>query len=226
MEDTTSEVPQADALLLSDDEKRVLELYDKLQQLQLEIALITAQKNYLANDFMARGAETAQNDLLQARARYVLRNEVTESVVMANPVLQAVHGGINASPVERDLLPVLTQRDSTAVSMAHQSTSLRQTMEQIIDVETQSMRLSRQNVDLAAEVLELAEEANKQKDTPVDDPEQAEEIAQLEDEVKSSRQRWRVMKATASAIIAGSGVNWAADPELKSIVLDEDDDGV
>ncbi|KAK6066477.1 hypothetical protein SCUP234_03983 [Seiridium cupressi] len=176
MEDTPSEVPQADALLLSDDEKRVLELYDKLQQLQLEIALITAQKNYVAR--------------------------------------------------LRDLLPVLTQRDSTAVSMAHQSTSLRQTMEQIIDVETQSMRLSRQNVDLAAEVLELAEEANKQKDAPVDDPEQAEEIAQLEDEVKSSRQRWRVMKATASAIIAGSGVNWAADPELKSIVLDEDDDGV
>ncbi|KAK9780938.1 putative Centromere protein H (CENP-H)-domain-containing protein [Seiridium cardinale] len=226
MEDTPSEMPQADALLLSNDERRALELYDKLQQLQLEIALITAQKNYVANNSTARGAETAQNDLLQARARYVLRNEVTESVVMANPVLQAIHGGINASPIERDLLPVLDQRDSAAVSMAHQSTSLRQTMEQIIDVETQSMRLSRQNVDLAAEVLELAEEANKQKDAPVDDPEQAEEIAQLEDEVKSSRQRWRVMKATASAIIAGSGVNWAADPELKSIVLDEDDDGV
>lgn len=33
-------------LLLSDEEKRALELYDKLQQLQLEIALITTQKNY------------------------------------------------------------------------------------------------------------------------------------------------------------------------------------
>lgn len=33
-------------LLLSDDEQRVLELYDRLQQLQLEIALITAQKEY------------------------------------------------------------------------------------------------------------------------------------------------------------------------------------
>ena len=33
-------------LPLSEDETRVLELYDKLQRLQLEIALITAQKNY------------------------------------------------------------------------------------------------------------------------------------------------------------------------------------
>lgn len=34
-------------LLLSDDEKRVLELHDRLQKLQLEIALITAQKNHV-----------------------------------------------------------------------------------------------------------------------------------------------------------------------------------
>ena len=33
-------------LLLSDDEKRILYLHDRLQQLQLEIALLTAQKNY------------------------------------------------------------------------------------------------------------------------------------------------------------------------------------
>lgn len=38
-------------LLLSDDEKRVLELYDRLQQLQLETALLTAQKNYKPSPF-------------------------------------------------------------------------------------------------------------------------------------------------------------------------------
>ena len=34
-------------LPLSSDEKRVLELHDRLQQLQLEIALLTAQKDYV-----------------------------------------------------------------------------------------------------------------------------------------------------------------------------------
>ncbi len=33
-------------LLLSDDEKQILESHDRLQQLQLEIALLKAQKNY------------------------------------------------------------------------------------------------------------------------------------------------------------------------------------
>ena len=35
-----------DPLLLSDGEKRVLALHDKLQQLQLEIALLKAQQDY------------------------------------------------------------------------------------------------------------------------------------------------------------------------------------
>jgi hypothetical protein len=103
---------------------------------------------------------------------------------------------------------------------------MRQVMEDIIDVESRSLRLSRQNVDLAAEVLSLAEETHKHKDAVKEDSEQAKQIVQLEREVKASRQRWRVMKATASAIVAGSGVEWAADEHLRSMVLDEDDDGV
>lgn len=126
----------------------------------------------------------------------------------------------------RDLLPVLTERDSTSITLAQQSTALRQITEEVIVVESQSLRLSRQNVDLAAQVLALAEQTNQQKNAAIRDQEQAEEITELEKDVKSARQRWRVMKATASAIIAGSGVDWAADDQLRSIVLDEDDDGV
>ncbi|ETS86914.1 hypothetical protein PFICI_00742 [Pestalotiopsis fici W106-1] len=214
------------SLPLSEDEKRVLELYDRLQQLQLEIALITAQKNYTPSTSRAQTVEDAQNDLLESRARYVLRNQVTESVVMANPVLQAVHGGTNASPIEKDLLGVLAKRDSASIALADQTTSTKQINEEIMDVRSRTLQLSRQNVDLASQVLSLAGEAEERKAAAVEDTEQAEEIAQLEQEVKASRQRWRVMKATASAIVAGSGVDWAADEQLKSIVLDEDDDGV
>jgi hypothetical protein len=44
---------------------------------------------------------TVQNDLLESRAQYFLQQEVAENVMMVNPVLQAVHGGTNASPIER-----------------------------------------------------------------------------------------------------------------------------
>ena len=43
----------------------------------------------------------AQNALLEARAKYRLRNDAIEAVLMANPILRAVHNGTQASPVER-----------------------------------------------------------------------------------------------------------------------------
>ncbi|KAI1872990.1 uncharacterized protein JN550_003864 [Neoarthrinium moseri] len=224
--DGAAEEHKPSQLLLSEDEGRVLELYDRLQHLQLEIALITAQKNFEPGDITAPNVEAAQNNLLESRARYMLRNEVAEGVIMSNPVLQAVHGGINASLIERDLRPVLLQRDQASTSLAQQTSLSRQITDEIIEVESQSLRISRENVDLASQVLALAEEVNKHKTEPIEDPAQANEIAQLEKEVKASRQRWRVMKATASAVVAGSGVDWASSEELRSIVLDEDDDGV
>jgi len=45
--------------------------------------------------------QDASERLLEAKARYALRNTIVESVMMANPVLKAVHAGLNATPIER-----------------------------------------------------------------------------------------------------------------------------
>ncbi|KAI1373698.1 centromere protein H (CENP-H)-domain-containing protein [Hypoxylon crocopeplum] len=216
-------------LLLSDDEKRVLELHDRLQQLQLEIALLTAQKNYdpSTSPYTAENGsiEEAQKALLDSRSRYVLQNHVVESVVSANPILQAVHNGTKASPIERDLLPILEQRDESSSTLAHQSTELRAVLDEITEVESQSLRLGRENVDLASKLLDLAEQMDRSKADAIDtDPERAAEISRLEDQVRLSRQRWRVLKGTASGVVAGSGVDWSRDVGLRDIVLDPEND--
>ncbi|KAI1209385.1 centromere protein H (CENP-H)-domain-containing protein [Annulohypoxylon truncatum] len=215
-------------LLLSDDEKRILELHDRLQQLQLEIALLTAQKNYDPSTSLLtenESMEAAQKALLDSRSRYVLRNQVAESIVAANPILQAVHNGTKASPIERDLLPVLEQRDQSSSVLSQQSTELRGLLDEITEVESQSLRLGRENVQLAAELLDLAEQTDRSKAEAINmDPERAAEISRLEDQVKLSRQRWRVLKGTASAVVAGSGVDWSRDAELRDIVLDPEND--
>lgn len=41
------------ALLLSSTEKRVLELHDRLQELQRQIALLKAQRNYATGTFIS-----------------------------------------------------------------------------------------------------------------------------------------------------------------------------
>ena len=54
--------------------------------------------------FTDEDTRKAQSDLLEARAKYVLRNNVVEAVMMANPILKAVHNGTNTSPIERYVL--------------------------------------------------------------------------------------------------------------------------
>ncbi|KAI1302199.1 centromere protein H (CENP-H)-domain-containing protein [Xylaria venustula] len=219
MEDRGIEVTTP--LVLSDKEKRVLELHDKLEQLQLEIALLNAQKKYVPDTTSGRTVEVAQHELLESRARYVLRNEVVTNVVSVNPILQAVHNGTNASPIERDLLPLLTDRDSASTTLASQTTELQSLLSDLTDVESRSLRLSRENVTLAERLLDLTKRTEQGKaELLAGESEYAAEIAGLKGEVKSSRQRWRVLKDTAGAIIAGSGVDWASDPELRDMVLD------
>lgn len=109
-------------LPLSEDEQRVLDLYDQLQQLRLEIEIINAQSSYkpsiaelcpprwqkkytnihvaTSHKDEAVSAET-QQALLEARANFRLRNDVVESVMTANPILKAVHNGTNAAPAEK-----------------------------------------------------------------------------------------------------------------------------
>ena len=88
------------------------------------------------------------------------------------------------------------------------------------NVQVESIRINRRNVELAANVLTLAKAADQNKAEAIDDPATKEEIARLEKELKASRQKWKVMKGTASAVVAGSGVDWVKDPELRDIVLD------
>ncbi|KAG5978127.1 hypothetical protein E4U55_006369, partial [Claviceps digitariae] len=90
-------------LPLSEDEQRVLQLYDQLQQLRLEIAIINAQSVYrpVPSRDASKVSEQTQRDVLDARANFRLRNDVVESVMTANPILKAVHNGTNATPAER-----------------------------------------------------------------------------------------------------------------------------
>ena len=73
---------------------------------------------------------------------------------------------------------------------------------------------------MAAEVLELAEAVRQKNSVSIDSPEAKAEISNLESQVKASKQKWRIIKGTASAVVAGSGVDWVSDQKLRDMVLD------
>jgi hypothetical protein len=120
----------------------------------------------------------------------------------------------------RDLLPYVEKRDLASVAVSGIAASSQEQARDLALVETEAMRLSRENVDLAAEILELAGQVESRGPASVEEPSSKEALKVLQQEVKASRRKWDIIKGTASAIVVGSGVDWVADPHLTDMVLD------
>ncbi|KAJ6787980.1 hypothetical protein PWT90_08693 [Aphanocladium album] len=217
MED--AEATREPQLALSEDERQILELYDKLQHVRLEIAIINAQKSQKSTpaDDSPEAQAAAQNALLQARSKYKLRNDAVELVMMANPVLKAVHGGTSASPIERDLLPYIVDRDEAAVQVAKTTAQTQKTRDAITDVQVETLRVCRRNVNLTSRLFGLAEQLKERKAVDWDGGEEAMRV-------REEKRKWRAVKGAASGIVAGSGVDWVSDEALRDMVLDPEDD--
>ena len=123
----------------------------------------------------------------------------------------------------RDLLPLIHERDTASIALTKLSTQLQNAKEELKHVELDNININRLNAELSAHMIALAGEANSQQKENISDPKLRQQLDELEREMKLSKQKWRIMKATASATIVGSGVDWARDPKLLKIVLDEED---
>ncbi|KAG8164647.1 hypothetical protein KVR01_004922 [Diaporthe batatas] len=237
MQDVADEVDISNGPSFSDEEKEILGLYDQVQKLELELALAKArtrlaeaEKGGADDDDREEDdpneVEEARNQLLEAMSLYTLRNGVVNNVLITNPLLKGIHGSTAASPIEQDILPWVQARDSASRDVAKQSAAAKQVLAQLTDAESEALRAARRNRELAAEVLRLAREADRGRAGGAagpgggGDPAAEAQIAELEGRLAASRRKWRVMKGTASGIVAGSGVNWAADPVLRDVVLD------
>lgn len=96
--------------------------------------------------------------------------------------------------------------------------------ESLTEIEVEHILVSRKNTELAATMMELAEQANTQNKDDITDPAMREQLDGLERALKTSRQRWRIMKGAASAVVAGSGMDWSRDKTLRDLVLDNESD--
>ncbi|KAH7330174.1 centromere protein H (CENP-H)-domain-containing protein [Rhexocercosporidium sp. MPI-PUGE-AT-0058] len=229
--------------LMTEDERRILDVYDRLEELQLEIALLKAQgvlsrgesiryrvlvRVLTCTDEPVEASDediaTAQQELLKAKSLYFLRGNVIENVLITNPILRAVHASNSATAIEQDLLPLLEKRDQRSFTLTKLATQERSAQDQLIKVQAENIELARKNTELAARMLALADEANIQRKEDIEDSKLRNQLDELEVEIKLSRQKWRIMKETASAAIAGSGVDWISDLKLRGIVMGDEGD--
>ncbi|PHH72873.1 hypothetical protein CDD80_4197 [Ophiocordyceps camponoti-rufipedis] len=221
--DKVDEEPQPQtALSLSSDEQRVLDLFDTIQQLRIEMAIVRALQTGNSG-----ASEPLRDDLLEARAKLKLRNDAIEAVMMANPILRAVHNGTDASPIERhaDLLPFVERRDEAAVAVAGQASDMESIRSQLTVIHSETVRVTRHNVELTAELCDLADQLRRRKvGSGLGSPGTRSAVTQLEQQVANRRKRWRAIKGVVSGVVCGSGIDWADDDELRGMVLDPEDE--
>ncbi|CRG85989.1 hypothetical protein PISL3812_02992 [Talaromyces islandicus] len=208
-----------DELSLSSKEEQLLRLYDHIQELDLEQAVLEQDIEQPSNEDVEGQLRIAERELLEARATYTVRKKAAESVLMTDPILKTVHLR-GATPAERALLPLVNRRDILSLVYENLANAQASTLKALSDAEVDHIRTTKHNQELARQLLELTAQESSWRDTLVDQSLQS-QIAEAERQHKAARVKWDTMKNIASAVIAGSGVDWARDDQLRALVLDE-----
>lgn len=81
---------------------------------------------------------------------------------------------------------------------------------------------ARKNAALTQTLLELADES-KQGVDDVQDPVLRSHVEDLEQERRVQRSRWRTLKSIVGGVVAGSGLDWAGNDELRELVVDDEE---
>lgn len=96
-------------------------------------------------------------------------------------------------------------------------------LKQLRDTEVENIQINQENQELVRQLLELTKEDDTWRDR-LQDADLASELDGLEADLKTRKRKWEVLKNIASAMVVGSGLNWADDEKLCALVLDESDD--
>ncbi|KAJ0426065.1 centromere protein H (CENP-H)-domain-containing protein [Aspergillus carlsbadensis] len=210
-----------DTVSFSDKEATILQLYHQIQEQELEKAILEQELESTSTDSAEELAD-AERELLDARATYTVRNKAVGTVLITDPILKAIHlKGV--SPAERALLRLVNRRDVLSLAQENLGDVHNATQKRLSTLEVENVQLHQKNQELVRELLELTEDDESWREE-LDDPELKQQLAELDADYKKSKARWELMKSVASAIVVGSGVNWADHEHLTALVLDESDD--
>ncbi|KAJ5493149.1 hypothetical protein N7539_001895 [Penicillium diatomitis] len=211
-----------DIVTLSETEELVLQLARRVQEQQLEKALLEQEFETLSGDDVEEQLATAEREFLEARASFTVRSKATRTVLMTDPILKAVHSKANIPP-ERALFRLVNRRDVLALAQENLSGIHDQILRQMDDLKIANLTINRENQELVRELLELTKQDSSWREQ-LGDPELELELTRFEAEYRRSKAKWDAMKNIASAIVVGSGLDWASDDALRALVLDESDD--
>ncbi|KAJ5167969.1 uncharacterized protein N7482_003563 [Penicillium canariense] len=210
-----------DIVTFSEKEALVLQLAGQIQEQQLEKALLEQDPESLAGDNVEEALAIAERELLESRATYTVRRKAARTILMTDPILKAVH--LKATTPLNALLRLVNRRDVLALAQENLASARELVLKQLSDAEVENLQLNRENQELVRELLELTKQDSSWRER-LQDADLASQLDRLDAELKRNRAKWEIMKNIASAMVVGSGLDWANDDTLRGLVLDESDD--
>ncbi|KAK8246886.1 hypothetical protein HDK90DRAFT_24130 [Phyllosticta capitalensis] len=166
------DTPASNAVTLTEKETLVLCLWDQLRELELERAVLDAEKRASPSSTTEASQDAllaAQRDALDSRATYLLRNKITDQVITTDPIIKAVHATNTSpttspnplAPVNPRLLPLIHTRDVLSLSHAQLTTALGATATELANASAAVTAANSRNRALAATLLELTAQKSK-----------------------------------------------------------------
>ncbi|ODH53538.1 hypothetical protein GX48_00371 [Paracoccidioides brasiliensis] len=214
-----------DVMSLSRKELQVLELYDRIQEQELEAALLSqdyvepASDDADADDDIEERLAQAERELLEARSTYSVRRKAIETVLMTDPSIQSVHAASNF-PAERALLPLINRRDLLSLIYENLSRAHASCIQTLSDAKVENIQHNEKNQQMVQTLLGLTS-AEKTWREEITDPKLRAQLETVEKECKAEQANWVTIKRIVSAAIVASGIDWAEDEKLRDLVVDD-----
>ncbi|KAJ5287626.1 hypothetical protein N7478_003312 [Penicillium angulare] len=211
-----------DVVTLSDKETLILQLAEQIQEQRLEKALLEQEPESLSGDNVEEELAIAEREFLESRATYTVRRKALRMVLVTDPILKAVHLKATTPP-EKALLRLVNRRDELALAHENLASVQNAVLKQLSNSGVKNLQINSENQELVSQLLELTKNDSTWRER-LQDAKLASQLDELEKEHRTSKAKWETMKNIASAMVVGSGLDWADDDHLRALVLDESDD--
>lgn len=94
-------------------------------------------------------------------------------------------------------------------------------MKAITTAEAESIVALEKNRKLTRSIFEVISQLKSQREVALHEAASGVLLEKLKDEARTAERRWKIMKSFVSAVIVGSGVDWARNEELRQAVFHE-----
>lgn len=110
-----------------------------------------------------------------------------------------------------------------AIAQTNVSARLEGASRSLIDVQVETIRANERNRESAETLLALTAQLKACGPARVADEAVRERVAEAAEELDEARRRRRLIRHVVAAMVAGSGLDWAADERLREMVLGDEE---